>query len=111
MYLILSILIIGIIALFVLNALYKRTKAFQNKFVDIKKFQNLKESDCFDIVNLGSNLPKFAFDYSGTGVKGMNLAVGPQTFQYDFVLLKKYSKHINLDAHVIIPICPLNFFY
>ena len=110
MYLILSLLVIGIIALFVLNALYKRTNAFQNKFVDITKFQNLRDTARFDVVNLGSNQPKFAIDYSGTGVKGMNWAIGPQTFQYDFALLKKYSKHLNADAHVIIPICPLNFF-
>lgn len=107
---ILFLLVIGIIALFVLNALYKRTNAFQNKFVDITKFQNLRDTDRFDVVTLGSNQPKFAFDYSGTGVKGMNWAIGPQTFQYDFALLKKYSKHLNADAHVIIPICPLNFF-
>lgn len=110
MLLILSLLVIGIIALFVLNALYKRTNAFQNKFVDITKFQNLRGTDRFDVVNLGSNQPKFAFDYSGKGVKGMNWAIGPQTFQYDFALLKKYSKHLNADAHVIIPICPLKFF-
>ena len=108
---ILSFLVIGIIAMFVLNAIYKQTNAFQNKFVDIKKFQNLKETDRFDVVNLGSNQPKFAFDYSGLNIKGANWAVGPQTFQYDFVLLKKYSKHLNAGAVVIIPVCPLKFFY
>ena len=81
------IILVGSIAL---NALYKSTNAFQNQFIDITKFQNLKDEDRFDIVNLGSNLPKFAFDYSETGVKGMNWAVGPQTFMYDFVVLKKY---------------------
>lgn len=110
MLLILTFLVIGIIAMFVLNALYKQTNAFQNKFVDIKKFQNLKETDRFDVVNLGSNQPKFAFDYSGLKIKGANWAVGPQTFQYDFVLLKKYSKHLNAGAVVIIPVCPLKFF-
>jgi len=104
------IAIIFIVGLIILNALYKRTNAFQNQFIDIKKFQRLKDEDRFDIVNLGSNHPKFGFDYSETGVKGMNWAVGPQTFMYDFAILKKYRKHLNPGAKVIIPVCPLKFF-
>lgn len=104
------ILLLGVIVLIVLNALYKRTNAFQNQFIDVTKFQRLKDKDRFDIVNLGSNHPKFAFDYSESGVKGMNWAIGPQTFMYDFTILKKYKKHLNPGAKVIIPVCPLNFF-
>lgn len=110
MVLIVIVAVIILVGLIILNALYKRTNAFQNQFVDIKKFQRLKDGDCFDIVNLGSNHPKFAFDYSDTGVKGMNWAVGPQTFMYDFAILKKYKKHLNTGAKVIIPVCPLKFF-
>lgn len=104
------ILIVCIVGLIILNAQYKRTNTFQNHFIDITKFQSLKDEDHFDIVNLGSNHPKFAFDYSDTGVKGMNWAVGPQTFMYDFAILKKYKKHLNPGAKVIIPVCPLKFF-
>lgn len=110
MVLIVIVAVIVLVGSIILNALYKRTNAFQNQFVDIKKFQRLKDADRFDIVNLGSNHPKFAFDYSESGVKGMNWAVGPQTFMYDFAILKKYKKHLNLDAKVIIPVCPLKFF-
>ena len=110
MALIVILAVIVLVGSITLNALYKSTNAFQNQFIDITKFQNLKDEDRFDIVNLGSNHPKFAFDYSEIGVKGMNWAVGPQTFMYDFVVLKKYKKHLNLNAKVIIPICPLNFF-
>lgn len=104
------ILIVFIVGLIILNALYKRTNTFQNQFIDIVKFQCLKDDECFDIVNLGSNHPKFAFDYSESGVKGMNWAIGPQTFIYDFAILKKYKKHLNPGAKVIIPVCPLKFF-
>ena len=104
------ILIVCIVGLIILNAQYKRTNTFQNQFIDITKFQSLKDEDRFDIVNLGSNHPKFAFDYSETEVKGMNWAVGPQTFMYDFAILKKYKKHLNSGARVIIPVCPLKFF-
>lgn len=110
MALIVIVAVIVLVGSIVLNDLYKRTNAFQNQFVDITKFQRLKDADRFDIVNLGSNHPKFAFDYSESGVKGMNWAVGPQTFMYDFAILKKYTKHLNPGAKVIIPICPLKFF-
>lgn len=110
MVLIVIFIILGLMALLCLNTLYKRTYAFQNQFIDVKKFKNLKDQDTFDIVNLGSNHPKFAFDYSNLGLKGMNWAVGPQTFQYDYAILKKYKKHLNPEAVVIIPVCPLKFF-
>lgn len=105
-----SILLLSTIVLIILNALYKRTNTFQNQFIDITKFKRLKDEDRFDIVNLGSNHPKFAFDYSESGVKGMNWAVGPQSFMYDFAILKKYKKHLNPGAKVIIPVCFLKFF-
>lgn len=102
--------VIVLVSLGILNALYKRTNAFQNQFSDITKFQSLNDDDRFDIVNLGSNHPKFAFDYSESGVKGMNWAIGPQTFMYDFAILKKYKKHLSPGAKVVIPVCPLKFF-
>lgn len=110
MALIVILAVIVLVGSITLNALYKRTNAFQNQFVDITKFKRLKYDDRFDIVNLGSNHPKFAFDYSESGIKGMNWAVGPQTFMYDFAILKKYRKHLNPGAKVVIPVCPLKFF-
>jgi hypothetical protein len=63
-----------------------------------------------EIVNLGSNQPKFAFDYSETGMLGMNWAVGPQAFEYDFRILKKFCNFLNHNAFVIIPVCLFEFF-
>ena len=85
------VLIVFIVGLIILNALYKRTNTFQNQFIDIVKFQRLKDDERFDIINLGSNHPKFAFDYAESGIKGMNWAIGPQTFMFDFIILKKYK--------------------
>ena len=94
-----------------LNTLYKRTNAFKNQFVDVRKFAiqggigiNL------EVVNIGSNHPKYGFDYTGLGVKGENWAVGPQTLEYDFAILRKYSSHIAPGAFVVIPICLLKLF-
>ena len=62
------------------------------------------------VVNLGSNHPKFGFDYSETGIKAVNCAVGPQTLEYDFAILRKITPYLTKDAFVIIPICLLKLF-
>ena len=98
-----------------LNKLYKKTNHYNNQFVDVRKFTGnqaftLDIPHDLDIVNLGSNQPKFAFDYTGAGVKGMNWAVGPQTLEYDFMILKKFHSFLKEGAFVVIPICPLKMF-
>lgn len=96
---------------FALNALYKRTNHFNNQFVDVCKYWR-KDSlpDNLQIVNLGSNHPKFGFDYTNTGVRGANLAVGSQTFEYDFAVLRKNVSHLASKAVVVFPICLQKFF-
>lgn len=106
-----SVLALGL--LFTLNFLYKRTNAYTNQFVDIHKFKRLKRVDdkSVDVVVLGSNAPKFAFDF--TDVKELNCqnwAIGPETFQYDFVILKKFSEKLKRGATIIWPVCPGKFF-
>ena len=104
------IFIIIIIAL-LLNALYKRKNAYCNQFIDVRKF-SVKGGvgDNLEIINLGSNHPKFGFDYSGLAVKGQNWAVGPQTLEYDFSILRKNVSHLAPGAVVVIPICLLKLF-
>jgi hypothetical protein len=63
-----------------------------------------------EIINLGSNQPKFAFDYSEMDMLGMNWAIGPQSFEYDFRILKKFHKYLKENAFIIIPVCPLKYF-
>lgn len=103
------ILILSIIACaFLLNALYKRTNAYQNQFVDVRKFSAKGGvGNNLEIVNLGSNHPKFGFDYTGLDVKGENWAVGPQTLEYDFSILRNNISHLASGAVVVIPICLL----
>lgn len=93
-----------------LNEKYRRTNAFCNQFIDICKLNIIPKDAKFDIINLGSNHPKFGLDYSESGIRGMNIAVGPETFKYDFIVLKKFSRNLHPDSNVIIPICLLNFF-
>lgn len=102
---------LGIVALFVANAIYKRTNHFNNQFVDVRKYWDMTTfPNNLQVVNLGSNHPKFGFDYSETGIRAVNCAVGPQTLEYDFAILRKITPYLTKDAFVIIPICLLKLF-
>ena len=108
---ILALIILGIGVLFIANAIYKRTNHFNNQFVDVRKYWDMAIfPNNLQVVNLGSNHPKFAFDYSEMDVQAMNCAVGPQTFEYDFAILRKITSHLASGACVLIPVCLLNFF-
>lgn len=103
------LLIIGFILFaLVVNKLYKNTNFYKNKFVDTHKFKNIPQN--LEVVNLGSNQPKFAFDYTNSDVLGMSWAVGPQTLEYDFRILKNYHEFLKKDAKVIIVLSPFQFF-
>lgn len=108
---VLALTISGIIVLFIANALYKRTNHYNNQFVDVRKYWDMSTfPKDLQVVNLGSNHPKFGFDYSETGLNAMNCAVGPQTLEYDFAILRKITPNLASGAIVIIPICLLKFF-
>lgn len=108
---VLALTISGIIVLFIANALYKRTNHYNNQFVDVRKYWDMSTfPKDLQVVNLGSNHPKFGFDYSETGLNAMNCAVGPQTLEYDFAILRKITPNLASGAIVIIPICLLEFF-
>lgn len=110
MYLIIIfiILVCYIIGLFTLNKFYKKSNHYTNQFIDSQKFPPHKKG--LQVINLGSNQPKFAFDYSNTDIKGDNWAVGPQTFEYDFSILKKFHSFLAQQGVVVIPICLFSFF-
>lgn len=94
-----------------LNYLYKCTNHFNNQFIDVRKYwQKDGIADNLQIVNLGSNHPKFGFDYTDTGVRGANLAIGPQTFEYDYAVLRKSTSHLAKNAVIVFPICLQKFF-
>lgn len=91
----------------IMNKLVQRTNWYQNQIADGLKFRK-QISFNLDICNLGSTSGKFAFSYEGTGLKGENWAVGPQTLSYDFRILKNYSSYLKEGATVLIPLCPLS---
>lgn len=108
---ILSLIALGIAVLFIANAIYKRTNHFNNQFTDVRKYWDMATfPNNLQVINLGSNHPKFGFDYSEADVQAMNCAVGPQTFEYDFAILRKITSHLAVGAYVLIPVCLLKFF-
>ena len=99
----------------ILNRHYKKTNHYLNDFYDVRKFWGEQAFQVhiqrnLEVVNLGSNHPKFAFSYNDFGIKGDNWAVGPQTLEYDFKILRKYHSFLAPDATVIIPICLFKMF-
>ena len=91
----------------ILNKLVQRTNWYKNQLADGLKFRKQISLD-LDICNLGSNSGKFAFSYEGTGLKGENWAVGPQSLSYDFRILKNYSSYLKEGATVLFPLCPFS---
>ena len=110
-FFIIVLFVLCLVGAFSLNALYKRTNDYRNIFADTEKFRNDDNiPNGLQLVNLGSNHPKFGFNYEGLNVKAMNWAVGPQSLEYDFAILRKECHHLADNAVVLIPICVLNFF-
>jgi len=95
------------------NWLYKNTNSYKNHFSDTRKVSlMLRQPDkSIEVVVLGSNAPKYAFDFSEiSSLNCVNLAIGPEAFQYDFIILKKVIKKLKKGAFVILPVCPGKIF-
>lgn len=68
-------------------------------------YRNHEERN-YDLVNLGSSGGKWAFDYSGLGVKAMNWAQQPQTLLEDYNLLRHFHSILKKGGYVLITIMP-----
>ncbi|MCO7113250.1 hypothetical protein NIB75_13685 [Bacteroides uniformis] len=67
---IIAIVFWSIAGLFLFNALYKRTNHYNNQLIDVRKYWDMtKFPKDLQVVNLGSNHPKFGFDYSESVLK------------------------------------------
>ena len=76
-------------------------------FQDCTKFWGIRDYD-IDIINLGSNSAKFAFDYSDCNLTGKNWAMGPQSLMMDLSILQSHYSFLKQGATVIIPLCPFS---
>lgn len=70
--------------------------------------KRMERGEKFDFVNVGSSTGKYGFDWDACGVKGLNLATGPQALASDFKLLKRFRAALNPGATVVFPLCPFS---
>lgn len=91
----------------IVNKVIRHTDWYDQYWGGVMKFWNLRTFN-LDVVNLGSNSGKYAFDYSGLDIQGMNWAIGPQSLLHDFNILKNYFSYLREGATVIITLCPFS---
>ena len=92
----------------VLNRIITRTEWYNEEFwKGTTKFWNIPSCD-YNVVNLGSNSGKYAFNYDNLPIKGQNWAIGPQSLVHDFNILKNYFSYLKEGGIVFIPICPFS---
>lgn len=101
-------IIFAIIAiLFILNDLVKKTNWYKNQIPDCNNYPRNAFHE-YDVVNIGSSSAMYAFDYTDTGLKGLNWAMQPQSMEYSFKVLKEYVHVLKPGATVIIPFAPFS---
>lgn len=81
---------------------YDRTRHPNNDWYRIHPERN------FDVVVLGSSGAKWAFEFDGLPIKGMNWAEQPQLMVDDFNLLKNYHSILKRGGTVVITLLPFS---
>lgn len=89
------------------NKVIRHTKWYEQYWNGVQKFWYMNRFN-LDVINLGSNSGKYAFNYEGLDIAGMNWAVGPQSLVHDFNILKNYFSYLKTGATVIISLCPFS---
>lgn len=98
----------------IINKVYKRiTKAIENTswynnfWGGVCKFWYF-EKKYVKVINLGSNSANNAFSYKNTSVLGLNMALGPQSLEHDYSILKNYFSYLEENGVVLITLCPFS---
>lgn len=89
------------------NKVVRHTNWYEEYWNGVQKFWYLNRFN-FDVVNLGSNSGKYAFNYEKLDIAGMNWAVGSQSLVHDFNILKNYFSYLRSRATVFITLCPFS---
>ena len=111
--------VVNVICLFLAVCAFAENKIllssnwYKNLFVDFEHerypdnvWYRKHDERNFDLINLGSNSSKYAFDYSDLDIKAMNWAPGSQTLIDDFKLVKNYHSILKAGGVVLISIMP-----
>jgi hypothetical protein len=62
-----------------------------------------------DIINLGASHSMYGYYFKPTGLSHMDLALPSQTIQYDFKMLKEYSKYLKPGGVILVSISQITF--
>ncbi|MCI9361686.1 MAG: hypothetical protein HFG65_12165 [Hungatella sp.] len=100
------IIMFTIMLLFIAEKVYESTNFYKNKYGELDK---LKGNEKVDFVNTGSTFAFYGIDYNVCGVKGLNLALKPQSLEADFRMLKHFENRYNHGTIVFIVISDLAF--
>lgn len=99
------VIILGILCL--LNIWVLKSVWYKNFIHMFEKFKDVPFN--LEIVNIGSGLSLFDFDWENETTNGFNLAVWPEDFRYDLKILKNYKKNFQKDAIIVIVASHLSF--
>lgn len=92
-----------------LNYRYKNTNYYK-QLNGLGKFCTVPED--IQILNLGNSHERMGIVYEkNTDLKGYNMALDSQPFEYDYYILDYYSDKLAEDAIVIIPISYFDYYY
>lgn len=101
------IVIIILVVLFIVSEkVFERTNFYKNNYLETDK---LKGAGKVDYVNTGSTFAYYGIDYEYVGVKGLNLALCPQSIESDFNMLRHFESRYNKGTVVFIVISDLAF--
>lgn len=90
-----------------INQLIERTEWYNNYWGGVCKFWSF-EKKYVNVINLGSNSAKNAFCYDRLNIKGLNMALGPQSLGHDMAILKNYFSYLEDGGTVFITLCPFS---
>ena len=102
-----AIIVIFIVAVLIVSEkVFEQTNYYKNNYGSTEKLKGTKK---VDFVNTGSTFAYYGFDYEAVRVKGLNLALCPQSIEQDFKMLKHYENRYNPGATIFIVISDLAF--
>lgn len=100
------IIVLVLLFLWLSERVFERTNYYKRFYGQNEKF---KKNQKVDYVNTGSTFASFGIDYDSAKESGLNLALCPQSIEYDFKMLKHFESRYNPGAIVFIVISDLAF--
>ncbi len=75
-------------------------------FAECRKFQDIGNS--LDVLNVGSSNAVNGLNYDAWNLRGMNLAMSPQSQSYSFQILRQFGCRLKKNGTALIPVSPFD---